>query len=115
MAGKEILQKFKKIADQARQIDDRNLYGDVLSLQSDVMELLEERNELEAQNSSLKQAADVAAKVKYEAPFYWLIDAGRRDGPFCQHCWDKDGMLIRLQRSSIQGVWSCRTCKNSYR
>jgi hypothetical protein len=63
----------------------------------------------------LQQVADVTKRLKYEAPFYWLADGDRREGPFCQQCWDKDGKLIRLQRASFVGSWSCMTCKNLFR
>ena len=45
---------------------------------------------------------------------YWLIDGTDKDGPFCQHCYDKGHELIRLQGNG-QGYWQCKACKNDYR
>ncbi len=61
----------------------------------------------------LEQVADTTKRLKYEAPYYWLADGERRDGPFCQQCHDKDGKLIRLQKSG-DGFWVCKTCNNVF-
>lgn len=65
------------------------------------------------QIKALEEAADISSKVKYQAPYYWLIEGESRDGPFCQQCYDHDGLLIRLQGSG-DGYWNCKTCKNNY-
>lgn len=60
----------------------------------------------------LQEQLKVKAKVQYQSPYYYLIDGDKKDGPFCQHCYDKDKALIRLQ---YQGEgWWCLVCKNIY-
>lgn len=51
--------------------------------------------------------------VSWHPPFYWVENEGRRDGPFCQRCYDKDRELIRLQDLK-NGYWSCLACKSVY-
>lgn len=61
----------------------------------------------------LKTALETKENIKYEKPYYWLGSGAERDGPYCQHCFDKDGKLIRLQ-SNGNGYWDCKVCKNGY-
>lgn len=61
----------------------------------------------------LEQVADIANRLKYEAPHYWLVDGQRRDGPFCQQWWDNDRKLIRLQMTG-SGLWQCKSCANYF-
>ncbi len=51
--------------------------------------------------------------LKYEEPYYWLINNEEKEGPYCQHCFDKDKKLIRLQGYG-NGYWDCKVCDNNY-
>jgi len=55
----------------------------------------------------------VKEKLQWESPHYWLLDGAKKEGPFCQHCYDKNHDLIRLQGNG-EGYWECKVCKNSY-
>jgi hypothetical protein len=48
-----------------------------------------------------------------ESPWYWCVDGGKKNGPFCQQCDDKELELIRLQ-DYRNGFWGCLSCKNTY-
>jgi uncharacterized membrane protein len=56
---------------------------------------------------------EIKTKVEYESPYYWNVINGKKDGPYCQCCYDKDSSLIRLQER-VKGYWECKVCKNSY-
>ncbi len=71
--------------------------------------LLEKDSEIRGLNEQIK----LQALVQWEKPYYWLVDNGNKDGPFCQHCYDKDRQLIRLQGNG-EGYWECKVCKNNY-
>ncbi len=71
--------------------------------------LLDKDNELRAANERLA----VKEKLQWEKPYYWLIVDNQKDGPFCQHCYDKHKELIRLQGNG-EGYWDCKACKSSY-
>jgi hypothetical protein len=120
MDSKQILETMKAIAEQVRQVDDRNLYGDVLSLQSDVMQLVHERNDLreviaekDRRIRELEDTADLSNRMKYEGRFWWLVDGEKKDGPFCQLCWDKDKKLIHLQARQ-DGRQDCFSCGKTF-
>jgi hypothetical protein len=62
---------------------------------------------------ALQEQLKLKAQLKWEKPYYWLVDESQKDGPFCQHCNDKSHDLIRLQDSG-GGRWHCSVCKNFY-
>lgn len=68
---------------------------------------------LEEENRELKKQLEIKGKIKYEAPYYWLLDGEERDGPYCQVCYDKDGKLIRLQDYG-SGDWHCYSCGHTF-
>lgn len=69
--------------------------------------------EKDAELRASKEQLVVKEKLHWAKPYYWLLDDGKKDGPFCQHCYDKHRELIRLQGNG-DGYWECKACKNSY-
>jgi hypothetical protein len=67
----------------------------------------------DAEIRGLHDQLKIKAKVQWDKPYYWLIDGTQKDGPFCQHCYDKNQQLIRLQGNG-EGYWDCKACKNGY-
>ncbi|UCH95558.1 MAG: hypothetical protein JSV88_01585 [Candidatus Aminicenantes bacterium] len=61
----------------------------------------------------LEEALEIKQKLRYEAPYYWLVDDSTKEGPFCQVCYDTDRKLIHLQ-GNREGYWCCKVCKNDY-
>ena len=78
-----------------------------------VSSLQEELLSKDRQIKELQETLDVRKAMKYVAPFYWREEAGQRDGPFCQQCYDSKRSVIRVQ-SHHEGWWSCLTCGQSY-
>ena len=68
----------------------------------------------EARIRELEEAARIRDTVRYEDPSYWLESSTGRSGPFCQHCYDTQSKLVRLQDGS-DGAWHCLACKGYYR
>jgi len=64
--------------------------------------------------ASLKEALKIKEKLEWQKPFYWLKENNRKDGPYCQQCYDSKQNLIRLQDNG-KGNWYCHTCKTGYR
>ena len=51
--------------------------------------------------------------MQFEAPYYWNVIDGKRDGPFCATCWDgREKLAIHLYQMS-PGHWQCHTCNKS--
>jgi hypothetical protein len=73
---------------------------------SDIKDILIEKdNEI----NKLKNIIQVNDALNYEKPYYWMIKDDKKDGPYCQLCYDKNKQLIRLQTQSI-GSWRCLSC-----
>jgi hypothetical protein len=77
---------------------------------ADVQQFLIEKD---AELRAVREQLLVKENLHWESPYYWSTDAGKKDGPFCQRCYDKDHALIRLQRLET-GVWVCKVCNNNY-
>ena len=78
-------------------------------------ELAEVQNLLLDKDEKIKKLAETLhtkKNVLWEPPWYWSVDEGKKDGPFCQQCYDKECTLIRLQ--DLHGYWICLNCKNTY-
>ncbi|MCR1811804.1 hypothetical protein [Sulfurospirillum sp. hDNRA2] len=72
--------------------------------------LLESENE----KKELKAKLALQAKLEFEMPYYWTIEEdGKKDGPFCQRCYDNEKKLIRLQNKK-NGQWHCLACNSHF-
>lgn len=67
----------------------------------------------DAEVRGLQEQLRLKAQLQWEKPYYWLRDGETKDGPYCQHCYDKSHELIRLQGNG-EGYWECKACKNNY-
>lgn len=68
---------------------------------------------LEAELKSLKQQALSTQELTYEEPAYWKIQGKKREGPFCQVCYDTTDKRVRLHSDAESG-WECKVCKTQY-
>ncbi|MHC4456323.1 MAG: RING finger protein [Planctomycetota bacterium] len=94
--------------------------GASIELQERVMELREEALQLQEENLHLRtkikeveEKLELRSKMKWEKPFYWAESKGQKDGPYCQRCYDKAGLLMHLV-DHRNGLWSCPECNRSY-
>jgi hypothetical protein len=80
------------------------------------IEIAEVEQTLINKDSELRKLQDqleIKGKIHWEPPYYWVIDNDKKEGPYCQQCYDKNHELIRLQDLG-DGVWRCFTCNNNY-
>ncbi len=75
--------------------------------------------EKDSEIHKLQEKLEIKKKLYWARPYYWLIDGDKKDGPYCQQCYDKNKELIRLQDLGT-GSWRCSNCKefftdNTYR
>jgi hypothetical protein len=79
----------------------------------EVTEVQQALQDKEAEVRSLHEQLRVKGQMQWENPYYWFINGEKKDGPYCQHCYDKSHELIRLQGNG-EGYWECKACKNHY-
>jgi len=79
---------------------------------ADIQNLLVDKDQ---QITKLNEELSTKNNVVWEAPYYWVKENESKDGPFCQHCFDKDKLLIRLQQHSVKGSWKCFSCNGYFR
>lgn len=90
-----------------------NLISSLAEARMEMASVQETLTAKDARIRELEDALQVKNKLKYEQPYYWIIDNGNRTGPYCQTCYDKELKLIRLQGYD-KGYWDCKVCGNSF-
>jgi len=108
-----IIDEVKSIAKIARQIDNIELYQQILDLQGQIMELVEENSKLKGEIASLKEKLSVKEKIIFHDDSYWLPkNDGTEDGPFCSNCWDTRAQLVRMLFCGDPKYSECPNCQN---
>jgi hypothetical protein len=82
------------------------------SLQDEFLAVCEENEILKKQLSEVADVLDLAEKIQFDGQKYWLMDEGERKGPFCQVCYDRDGLMIHLHEHDNH--WECQNCRSLY-
>jgi len=82
------------------------------SLQDEFIAVCEENEALKAQLSEVADVLDLAEKVQFDGQKYWLADENEQKGPFCQVCYDRDGLLVHLHEH--ENHWECQNCHGLY-
>lgn len=82
------------------------------ALQQEYIALVEENDALKKQIIEVAQVLDMAECMEFDGQKYWLTDELRHKGPYCQLCYDRDGLLMRLQKH--QRHWKCQCCGNVF-
>ena len=81
-------------------------------LQERYIEVCDENSLLKLQMQELDDILYLAKNLIYDGFCYWLITGTIKQGPFCQHCYDRDGLLIRLHEDGDH--WKCHSCGETY-
>lgn len=82
------------------------------SLQDEFVAISEENEALKLQLTEVADVLDLADKVQFDGQKYWLMDENEKKGPFCQVCYDRDGLLVHLQEHDNH--WECQNCRGLY-
>lgn len=81
----------------------------IMVLREGAIELQEENLGLRERVKALEEALRIKGQLSFDGSVYWLEDDNKKDGPFCQHCYDTDKKLVRLQ--DWGDSWLCFACK----
>ena len=84
-----------------------------MELREAALETREENVRLKERVHELEERLSAEQSVEWEPPYYWVVKPDGRDGPFCQHCYDSERKLIRLQ-TEVKGSWQCHACGKRY-
>ena len=106
-----IIDNVKDIAKLIKKYDDLELYKKIIDLHDEILELRENNLKLKGKIKSLKEEKKIDEIIVFEKPYYWLKDGAKKDGPYCQKCFDDNKKLIRLQERKNEH-WYCLVCKN---
>ena len=103
---------FKQIHDLFVQGEHAEAKSLLLQLQEKYIETCDENTLLKTQIQEFDDVLYLAKNLKYDGFSYWLKTGTIRQGPFCQQCFDKDGLLVRLHEA--ESGWVCHTCGYRY-
>jgi hypothetical protein len=106
-----IIDDAKDIAKLIKKYNDADLYQKIVDLRDEIFKLREENLRLKEKNKTLEEEKSINEKILWESPYYWIKDRDKKDGPFCQKCFDENKKLIRLQNYKY-GRWHCLVCKS---
>jgi len=106
-----IIDNVKDIAELVKKYNNLELSQKIIDLRDEIFELKEDNLKLKEKIKALEEEKKISEKMVFESPFYWLKDGEKKDGPYCQKCFDDNKKLIRLQDHK-NGHWYCLVCKN---
>lgn len=91
-----IFDDLKSAANILKEAGKIEQYKQILEAQERLLEMQNKIVALESENKNLKEKLKVKENLIYEVNAYWINDGGKKDGPFCTRCWDKNKEMIRL-------------------
>jgi hypothetical protein len=106
-----IIDNIKDIAELIKKYNNVELNQKIVDLYGEIFELKEDNLKSKEKIKFLEKEKEINEKIVFESPFYWLKDDEKKDGPYCQKCYDDNKKLIRLQDLK-NGAWECLACKN---
>ena len=104
--------EFKKVLDLIRGGKTEEARGLLAQLQEQFLALCRENENLRKQMDEVAQVLNLAESVEFDGQKYWLNEKFRKKGPYCQVCYDRDALLVRLQEHEKH--WHCQGCGNLY-
>lgn len=103
---------FKRILDLAKAGRFREAEMILKGLQDEFLAICEENDALKKQLGEVAEILDLSEKIRFDGRKYWLDEDGDITGPFCQVCYDREGLLIHLQERGSR--WECSHCKSIF-
>lgn len=113
-----VVKRLKEVDKNIESAEYSNLLADLsLELADTKMALVDLKEENTLLKSQLLKVNDIdKSQIPiYENPYYFLRINDKKDGPYCQKCYDSIKKLMRLQETGRKGFWSCHECKCKYK
>jgi len=77
-----------------------------------IQDIQKENQRLKSENQKLQDQLTIRDNLVWEQPVYWLEKDRKREGPYCQVCWDGKKELARLHETNH--AFLCRACEKSF-
>lgn len=104
--------RFKEINDLFASGQPEKARRLLMELQSRCIALRDEMSMLKVRLQTFEDIFYLSRNL-YEADgFYWLRTVGAKQGPFCAHCYESEGALIRLEKTGSE--LRCPYCDSRY-
>lgn len=105
-----VIENLKDAFRIAQKIGDFELYRRISKLEAENLGLLQENRRLRDEVKALREQSTIAPSLTFDGHSYWQTKEGRRDGPFCQVCWDVDRKLVLKAAAATKGTYFCAVC-----
>ena len=99
---------FKKIYELALDNDFDEVKKVLSILQEKYIALCDENSMFKMQLQELEDIIYLANSLVNDGEVYWLKTGSIKQGPFCCHCYETKGVLLRLY--DRESEWRCYTC-----
>ena len=104
--------RFKTVSDLFMQGKIEEARLELAELQRRYVALCDENTTFKMQVQEYEDVLYLARNLVLDGQFYWLITGNIKQGPFCPHCYNRDGLLMRL--SGDPGQRHCTACRESF-
>jgi hypothetical protein len=104
--------RFKTVSDLFIQGKTEEARLELAELQRRYVALCDENLTFKMQVQEYEDVLYLARNLILEGQFYWLVTGNVKQGPFCPHCYNRDGLLMRL--SGDPGERHCTMCRESF-
>jgi hypothetical protein len=109
----EARNQLKDLAEKTKYIELQKM---LLKLDTQLLSCEELLATQEKKIHTLEKQLAFRVQLIFETPFYWHIENGKKEGPFCQHCYDSNLKPVRLIQSDANEteLYHCTVCKNHF-
>ena len=104
--------RFKTVSDLFMQGKTEEARLELAELQRRYVALCDENTTFKMQVQEYEDILYLARNLVLDGQFYWLITGNIKQGPFCPHCYNRDGLLMRL--SGDPGERYCTACRENF-
>ncbi len=104
--------KFKTVFDLFMKGLEQEARAQLMELQRRYVAICDENTTLKMQLQEYEDILYLERNLFYDGTFYWLVTGSIKQGPFCAHCYNTEGALMRLS-----GEWHeryCPSCRTSF-
>src|SRR5262245_26972185 len=108
-----IIDDVRSVTKVIQQIDNVELYRQILDLQAEIMNLVEDNRKLKSEINSLQDSLRTKESLEFERNAYWKKnqEGARSDGPFCSKCWDRENKTVRMLVMANPQYHQCPSCQ----